>query len=405
MEVAMNVAVRLTMLAGLFAGSPCAAAEFALEVAPIKASLQISLPVPDRMDLKPGRYIAGDSGATAIPVQVIAVESASGAKEKRLVTVIGSALDGKTRRLVLKADSAEAKPVFSMKSISDKSLELCEGEHRVWVYNHGVMSREGVKPSYNRSDYFHPVYGPQGEVLTDDFPKDHYHHRGLFWAWTTVQVAGAEGQKFESWIPNNFSYVFERWLCREAGSVGAVLGAEVSWQTGERKTVREEWVTTVYPETADGRVMDFEIVWTALKDAVTVKGEPKKGYGGFSIRFAPRKDEVITTPDGKSPKDLEAGKIACADYSGLFEGAKEPSGAAIFVHPNHPGSPLTWLTRYYGFLCPEYPGLGAMTLEPNKPVRVAYRVWIHKGVPDGPALHAQHEAYQQGLAVKLVMEP
>jgi hypothetical protein len=150
--------------------------------------------------------------------------------------------------------------------------------------------------------------------------------------------------------------------------------------------------------------MDFEIVWTALKDAVTVKGEPKKGYGGFSIRYAPRKDKttVITTSEGKSPKDLEAGKIAWADLSGLFEGAKESSGAAIFVDPGHPGAPLSWLTRHYGFLCPECPGLGAMTLEPSKPVRVAYRVWIHTGVPEGPAMQAQDEAYRQGLAVKLV---
>jgi hypothetical protein len=400
----MNALTQFLLAAGLLINLLGFASEVAFEVAPSKSPLQVSLAVPEGVQLTSGYYLAIDSNSASIPAQIIPIETTSGAKRSRLVAVIGPAADEKPRRFVLKTNPADIKPVFSLKPLTEKSLELAEGARPVWVFNHGVISREGVAPRYNRSDYFHPLYGLSGEVLTDDFPKDHYHHRGLFWAWTTVLVAGAEGQKFESWIPNNFNYVFERWLCREAGSVAAVLGAEFSWQTGDRKTVREEWITTVYPETPAGRVMDFEIVWTALKDAVTVKGEPKKGYGGFSIRYAPRKDKstVITTSEGNSPKDLEAGKIAWADLSGLFEGAKEPSGAAIFVDPAHPGAPLTWLTRHYGFLCPEYPGLGAMTLEPDRPVRVAYRVWIHKGVPEAATMKVQDEAYRQGLAVKLV---
>ena len=41
-----------------------------------------------------------------------------------------------------------------------------------------------------RSNYFHPLYDLDGQVLTEDFPKDHIHHRGIFWAWHQVRING-----------------------------------------------------------------------------------------------------------------------------------------------------------------------------------------------------------------------
>ena len=38
-----------------------------------------------------------------------------------------------------------------------------------------------------RSNYFHPLYDVDGNVLTEDFPNDHIHHRGIFWAWHQVR--------------------------------------------------------------------------------------------------------------------------------------------------------------------------------------------------------------------------
>jgi hypothetical protein len=41
-----------------------------------------------------------------------------------------------------------------------------------------------------RSDYIHPLYGLNGEMLTNDWPDaDHPHHRGIFWAWLEVEGA------------------------------------------------------------------------------------------------------------------------------------------------------------------------------------------------------------------------
>ena len=66
-----------------------------------------------------------------------------------------------------------------------------------------------------RSSYVHPLYGLDGEVITDDFPKDHYHHRGLFWAWPHVRVGTEET---DLWMLKGIRQQFERWLGREAMS-------------------------------------------------------------------------------------------------------------------------------------------------------------------------------------------
>ena len=60
-----------------------------------------------------------------------------------------------------------------------------------------------------RSNYFHPLYDLDGNVLTEDFPKDHIHHRGIFWAWHQVRINGTTVQ--DQWV-NRESF----WTVRDA---------------------------------------------------------------------------------------------------------------------------------------------------------------------------------------------
>src|SRR6516225_6770465 len=81
---------------------------------------------------------------------------------------------------------------FRFADVDRTALGLWEGDQLVLVYNHGERTKEGVPADRQRSTYIHPLYGLDGEVLTDDFPRDHYHHRGLFWAWPHVRVGSKE---------------------------------------------------------------------------------------------------------------------------------------------------------------------------------------------------------------------
>ena len=287
-----------------------------------------------------------------------------------------------------------AEPGFHFAVVNDKSLGLWEGERPVLVYNHGLISRTNVPADRARSSYVHPLYGLDGEVLTDDFPLDHYHHRGLFWAWPHVKIGD---QETDLWMLKGIRTQFDRWLRREASPAGAVLGVQNSWLVGDRKVVDEQVWLRVLPATRDGQAMDIEFTLTPVKEPLTLRGAEGKSYGGLTLRFAPRKGEtIITTPGGRTKEDLPITHLPWADLSAQFAGAAAPSGAAIFIAPSHPNYPPEWLTRHYGVLCVGWPGVEAQTFSPGRPIRCAYRVWIHRGVPEAAQLKQVYDDYTRG---------
>lgn len=279
---------------------------------------------------------------------------------------------------------------FVFRDVSDTSLGLWEGEKPVFVYHHGVIRREGVPADRARSTYFHPVYGLDGEVLTDDFPADHYHHRGLFWAWPHVEVGGKE---YDLWMLRGVEHRFEKWLAREATGEQAVLSLQNGWYVGPRRVLEERVTVTVHPADERARAVDLQFAWTPVDRAVTLAGAEGKSYGGLTLRFAPRTNTVITTPVGDDSEDLPMTRLAWADLTAQFVGAPGPSGAAILVKETHPDFPPMWLTRHYGVLCLGWPGVDPHTLAPGETARCEYRVWIHRGAATAEALRAAYREY------------
>jgi hypothetical protein len=269
---------------------------------------------------------------------------------------------------------------FRWGDIDAAALGLWEGERPVLVYNHGVRTKPGLAANNKHSDYIHPLYGLDGEVLTDDFPRDHIHHRGLFWAWPHVTIAGRE---YDLWTLRGIQPCFQRWRERKANAASAVLAAENAWFIGDKKVMDEEVRIRVWPTVGDERWIDLELCLTACGSPVTLRGAENKGYGGLSLRFAPRRQTVITTPDGRQKEDLNLKRLFWTDLTARFPGGSDLSGVALFVNLKHPDAPVTWITRAYGFLAPGWPGPEAKELQPGKPVQLRYRILIHRGaVPE-----------------------
>jgi len=281
---------------------------------------------------------------------------------------------------------------FYFTNITDKSLALYEGTRPVFVYNHGTIQKSGVASDRARSTYIHPIHGLDGEVLTDDFPKDHLGHRGLFWAWPHVTVGT---NHYDLWDLRAIEQRFERWLSREAGKDDAKLGIQNGWYVGERKVVREEVWVRARPARDDERVLDVEFTWVPIREPLTLQGAAGKSYGGFTLRFAERTNTVITTSLGEGDQDLLITRLPWADFSARFHGRAEFSGAAIFVPPDHPDFPPEWMTRHYGLLCVGWPGVKAKTFQPGETMRCRYRVWIHRGAAKAERILQAYRAYEQ----------
>jgi hypothetical protein len=95
----------------------------------------------------------------------------------------------------------------------------------------------GVPQKYRRATYIHPLFDPRGNVISDDFPKDHVHHRGLSWTWAHV---GVGGEVHDLWAGEGVRQVFEKWIAKETGPVCATIGVKNAWWTAQRK-IMDEW--------------------------------------------------------------------------------------------------------------------------------------------------------------------
>jgi hypothetical protein len=281
---------------------------------------------------------------------------------------------------------------FRFEAVSDKSLGLWEGDRPVLVYNHGAISNPKAPAARSRSSYLHPIYGLDGEILTDDFPKDHDYHRGLYWAWTHIKIAD---QEHDFWSIRGIRWEFRRWLTQESKPDRAILGVENGWFVGDKQVMDEKVRIEVHPASVDSRAIDVELTWTPTDRPVTLWGAEGKGYGGLTLRFAPRAKTIITVPTGRASEDLVVTKLPWADFSGdLNPKNTELSGAAVFVHPDHPDYPPTWMTRHYGLLAVGWPGVTPQTLQPSKSISCRYRLWIHRGAPEAAEIQKAYELYR-----------
>ncbi len=270
-------------------------------------------------------------------------------------------------------------------------LTLKDGGKDVLTYRFGDQLKESIDPEQTRSCYIHPLFSLNGKPLTDDFPDDHLHHHGLFWTWPVVITRGQETQ---TWHPANLRQYFLRWLKREVHDTGATLGVENVWKLEGKEIVAKEVVTlNVHPADDLGRAIDVELKIKAAGGNLELRGTPdqNKGYGGLTLRGAPEfKGLPILTDQGEFTGEPNNVKLRWANL------ATEKAGVAIFISPDHPDFPPSWVLRtsYAGLLNVSWPGLGSVLLHPGKPVTLRYRLYIHHGNLTREQLQ---QAYQQYL--------
>src|ERR1051325_9833474 len=66
---------------------------------------------------------------------------------------------------------------------SAEGVEILENNKKVLFYQARPKSVNG---KYERAGYVHPLYDLDENVLTDDSPRYHPYHRGIFWAWHQI---------------------------------------------------------------------------------------------------------------------------------------------------------------------------------------------------------------------------
>lgn len=288
-------------------------------------------------------------------------------------------------------------PLGAMEILDDPAssgvLTIRDGDINILSYCYGDQLQAGVDEKYTRSSYIHPVWSLDGKtVLTDDFPDDHPHHRGIYWAWPRVETRGV---KTENWHPADppLRQHFVRWLSRDADETSASFTVENRWLLDNKEEVASEKVTVqVHPISQDQRAIDIEVRLTAVGGPLKLAGSPQdnKGYGGFCYRATPSfKGARILTSFGAAEQDIVNQPAAWVSLS------TNNHGVAFFAWPDNPEYPPNWMARnsYAGFANASWPGLSPVELKPDESVTLRYRMLIHNGRATMDKVSAVYEEY------------
>ena len=305
-------------------------------------------------------------------------------------------------RTILSAEDGSTTPLRISKHAG--GFEFRDGEKPVLFYQAKPKSLDG---RFERASYVHPLYNLDGKIISEDFPVDHLHHRGIFWAWHQLYIGDI--RIGDPWICRNFlTRVDEVEIVGRSGNTAAIL-ATSHWVSpdwldasgAQKPVVREETQIEVWPEQENSRVIDFRIKLTALEQEVRIGGsDDVKGYGGFSPRLQLPTDIRFTAESGEvEPQKIAIDSSPWMDISGTFGEANgnrknSTSGVTILCHPSLPGFPQKWiLRRARSMQNPVYPGRTPVKLPTKEPLELRYRLVVHRGRASKEQLSNWFETY------------
>ena len=267
---------------------------------------------------------------------------------------------------------------------TDGRLSVTVGGKRVLQYHSAMVTPpDGIAKSYARNAYIHPAWTPSGAVVTDDFPPDHKHQRGIWLAWTKTQF---EGRHPDWWNMKGAAIRFTKMGPTASGPVFASfqphhVHLDLAAPGGEKAVLNEVWLVRVW--NVGGPKAGYwlwDMVSTQRCASDSPLKLPKYFYGGQGFRGSrqwARKVDMRTS-EGKTRTDGNETKARWFDVSGAIDGKR--AGCLIMVHPTNfrypqplrlnPKNPQTCIA-------PSQEGPWEIT--PGTPYVSRYRFCVHDG--------------------------
>jgi hypothetical protein len=292
-----------------------------------------------------------------------------------------------------------------VEAVSDQNvLHLKAGGRPVFDFRLRAEAPANTRASFLRAGYMHPVFTPSGRIVTDDYPDDHPHQHGVFFAWTKTEF---EGRTPDFWNMGDGtgSVVFEKVEDVRGGAERATFKArlrhvDLSAKPQPKTALNEVWDVTVHRAVAGmSRYAMFDIVSTQTCASASPLILPDYRYGGIGIRghrdWREKTNVTFLTSEGK---DRIAGDDTTARWcsiNGRVDG--QPVGIAALCHPAnfrapqplriHPDDP------YFNF-SPSKRGQWEIT--PGKPYVSRYRFLVYDGEVNNAELNKLWDSYAKG---------
>lgn len=274
-----------------------------------------------------------------------------------------------------------------------------EGKDSVLFYVTAVRSMDG---KYSRSDYIHPLWGLNGGQLTLDFPEDHPHHRGVFWAWRRIRVGGKYAG--DAWVCTDFTWDVKNVEVKNAGDSILTLRVQVLWLSSRIADdkgnpvpfVAEDLAVHVHKRKLHYRIIDISIGLKALKNDVEIAGyDNESELSGFSIRMKTPEDLVFLSTEGRLKPRWPAMKAGpWVDISGSLEPGGKRSGVTIMTSKYNPPPENTWNLRQENSMQNVvFPGKTLYLIPMDRQILLRYRLVIHDDHWDVKKIDPLYESF------------
>jgi len=266
----------------------------------------------------------------------------------------------------------------------DEGILITENDENVLFFQSEPKS---LNRTYERCNYIHPLWGVDGSVLTEDFPADHLHHRGIFWTWHQVWIG--DKRIGDPWEIKDFDQdVVELEFVKLADGT-ARISTKVDWLSAKWKEngkkipyITENTSIFIHPAKGNYRKIDFEIKLLALAENLKIGGsEDVKGYSGFSVRMKLPNDVMFTGIEGEvEPKNTAVESHGFINVSGSLLDGNKNGGIVIIDHPENPGYPQNWILRKRNSMQnAAWPGREAVLLSTTEPLVLKYSLLVYQG--------------------------
>jgi len=302
----------------------------------------------------------------------------------RLVfTLPGKLAKGSTRTYRVRLGREKAPQGPRAEVTEDKHAQIGVGEKPVLRYSHGIVRRFPDKPDkMDRGCYFHPLWTPSGRAVTQDFPADHLHHRGLWFSWVVANQGDVKANFWEFW--QGRGQTLNKGLTADAGPAFARLVVRNECVSGGKTLLRETLTCRAYPRPTDVWLVDLEVKHEAVGGDVVLG---KKHYGGLGYRGLDAwngKDAPIDvlTSEGAKGRSGNFKPARWFDFTG-----KLPDdgwgGLMVIEHPDNPRYPNRLRVHpSMPFVSTTLPQTADYTIKQGEPLVLRYRLVLHDGRPD-----------------------
>ena len=255
---------------------------------------------------------------------------------------------------------------------STEGVEIRDNNKPVLFFQTKPKSVEG---KYERSGYVHPLYGLDGNVLTEDSPEDHPYHRGIFWAWHQIIVDGKNVA--DGWMSEKIAF--------EPGKVqvtksdkNIILSSQLVWKVTDSgkapvNIINEISRINILQAKEHYRIIDFNIMLKPLVNNISLGGSDDiKGYGGFCLRLKlPENVQFISGDEIVEPQETAVMAGPWMDFK------LNDQGIAVFGYKNDKGDQHQWILRKAKSMQNvPYPGR-TPALIPAEGLKLEYRIIVH----------------------------